>query len=691
MKHLTFFLLIIFSCLLTTSDSYALPKTASANGNWNSTATWGGQEIPTSSDDVTINEGIKVTVTADAFCNSLAFTAGATSNSTVSINSGIILTVSGAITIQRAKTGITNILTVGAGTLNAGSINFIDGAAGGKHLLKISTGTVNVSGDVTQHIGADISFSDVGTLNLGGEIFNSGFGTLTTHEGCTINYNGTKDQIVQNFLYENLVISGTGTKTLAQDVTIQGNLKIENGAALFVGNNNYGLVLHGDFTNNGTLIYGTGTVEFVGTSGHVLGGNTATTFYNLIVYDTAGVTLGNNEIVGDTLKFIYGKIKTGTNTLTLGTSISSLGLLIPSELPSSPYIIGNFERWFPNTTNSGMVWFPVGTATSYRPAGIQFTSASSGGKILVAGYNTDPGTNNIISNLIDGTYTIDRYSKEAWWQVTPTGLTGGTYNISLGAYNISGVSPSNLKWLRVLKRADANSDWGFQGVHANAYGIQSQPIVNRTGLSEFSQFGIGGNSTDGNVLNDSPLPVSLASFTSNVFGRNINLKWLTISEINNSGFDIERKGFSGEFVKVGFVQGKGTVSTPSSYEFSDRNLISGKYSYRLKQIDNNGNFEYYSLNGDVVVGVPSKFDLSQNYPNPFNPSTKINFDMPKDGLVSLKIYDMLGREVATLVNEIRTAGYYTVDFNASSLSSGIYFYRINAGEFTSVKKMVVLK
>lgn len=191
---------------------------------------------------------------------------------------------------------------------------------------------------------------------------------------------------------------------------------------------------------------------------------------------------------------------------------------------------------------------------------------------------------------------------------------------------------------------------------------------------------------------DVPLPVSLSSFNSSVNKNAINLYWKTASEVNNKEFQVERKfNITADWTKVATLQGKGNSSVPVEYSFIDRNLSSGKYSYRLKQIDNNGNFEYYSLNGDVVVGVPAKFDLSQNYPNPFNPMTKINFDLPKDGLVSLKIFDMLGREVSTLVNEIRKAGYYIVEFNASNLSSGVYFYRITAGEFSSVKKMIVLK
>ena len=192
--------------------------------------------------------------------------------------------------------------------------------------------------------------------------------------------------------------------------------------------------------------------------------------------------------------------------------------------------------------------------------------------------------------------------------------------------------------------------------------------------------------------NDVTNPVELSSFVSNVTGRDVTLNWATATEINNAGFDIERKNNNSEaWSKIGNVTGNGTISTPQDYTFTDRGLSSGKYKYRLKQIDFNGNFEYFNLSNEVGVGVPEKYSLSQNYPNPFNPTTKIGYDMPTDGKVSLRIFDMSGKEVASLINEVQTAGYYTINFNASNLSSGVYFYSISAGNFTATKKMMLLK
>ncbi len=188
-----------------------------------------------------------------------------------------------------------------------------------------------------------------------------------------------------------------------------------------------------------------------------------------------------------------------------------------------------------------------------------------------------------------------------------------------------------------------------------------------------------------------PLPVELASFTHTVSGSDVTLNWVTSSEINNAGFDIERSVFENNWTKIGHAEGHGTTSELTSYSFTDKGLRSGSYSYRLKQIDFNGNFTYYNLNSEVNVGAPESYSLSQNFPNPFNPTTTIEFTIPEDGFTALTVYDMSGKEVSRLVNEFKSAGFYKVNFNAASLSSGNYIYRLESGKFSQVKKMILVK
>lgn len=189
-------------------------------------------------------------------------------------------------------------------------------------------------------------------------------------------------------------------------------------------------------------------------------------------------------------------------------------------------------------------------------------------------------------------------------------------------------------------------------------------------------------------------PVELTAFSGTVIKRDVHLSWATGTEINNKGFEIERADVNSPahgYIKIGYVNGKGNSNTQTKYSFNDLKLKTGKYNYRLKQIDLNGSYTYYNLPGEVEISLPKSFSLSQNYPNPFNPLTKIDFDLPYDCSVSIKIYDISGREIKILLNEKKTAGYYTLDFNSGSISSGVYFYRIVADNYKEVKKMLVIK
>ncbi|MCH7963381.1 MAG: T9SS type A sorting domain-containing protein [Bacteroidetes bacterium] len=191
--------------------------------------------------------------------------------------------------------------------------------------------------------------------------------------------------------------------------------------------------------------------------------------------------------------------------------------------------------------------------------------------------------------------------------------------------------------------------------------------------------------------NITPTPVELVYFAGNLNGNNVELRWRTETEINNYGFDIERTKDNSDWLTIGFIEGHGNSNSPKQYNFSDDDINqSGTYYYRLKQIDNDGTYEYSDVIS-VEVGVPNNFYLSQNYPNPFNPETRIDFTLPEKQLVSLRIYNTLGEIVEELVNEEREAGSYSVIFNASRLPSGVYIYRLQTSSFAANKKMTLLK
>jgi len=185
-----------------------------------------------------------------------------------------------------------------------------------------------------------------------------------------------------------------------------------------------------------------------------------------------------------------------------------------------------------------------------------------------------------------------------------------------------------------------------------------------------------------------PIPVELASFTASVIGNKVKLQWSTATETNNRGFEIQRGVNNRDLVTIGFVQGNGTTTEQSSYSYTDDAEAIGTVYYRLKQIDFSGSYDYSKV---VEVTQVVSYALSQNYPNPFNPTTTISYSIPQNALVTLKVYDVLGSEVAELVNGQVEAGVHKVNFNAYNLNSGIYFYTIKAGNFSETKKLMLVK
>jgi len=199
-----------------------------------------------------------------------------------------------------------------------------------------------------------------------------------------------------------------------------------------------------------------------------------------------------------------------------------------------------------------------------------------------------------------------------------------------------------------------------------------------------------GNFTIARITADDPVPVELTSFTASVSGNNVLLQWTTATELNNYGFEVERKTENSSYEVVGFVTGSGSTTEPRSYIYTDVKVPDGKYLYRLRQMDFNGTFSF-SYEVEVEVNSPAVYALDQNYPNPFNPSTTINFSIAEASVVKIAVYNLLGQEVAVLINEFKEAGPHTITFDASELTSGAYFYTIETPQFKQTRKMLLAK
>jgi len=237
-----------------------------------------------------------------------------------------------------------------------------------------------------------------------------------------------------------------------------------------------------------------------------------------------------------------------------------------------------------------------------------------------------------------------------------------------------------------------STDIGVSENSSTPIGQSLQLSGNGTQYSDFT-WNSPAPETKGTQNNNQALPVELTTFSASIVNNSVELKWQTATEVNNYGFYVERKSSFAKapWKELGFVNGHGNSNSPKEYSFIDKTAgSSGKYFYRLKQVDVDGQFEY-SPEIEVAIGAPAKFELSQNYPNPFNPTTNIKFALPEAGNVKLAVYNLLGQKVADLVNRSMEAGFHNITFNGSNLTSGIYIYRLEAGNNVMIRKMQLVK
>jgi photosystem II stability/assembly factor-like uncharacterized protein len=335
---------------------------------------------------------------------------------------------------------------------------------------------------------------------------------------------------------------------------------------------------------------------------------------------------------------------------------------------------------FMHTTDGGNNWSEQTIAASFDYYDIFFMNSNTG---WVVGEDLNLPHHSSIFNTTDGGVA---------WNETSLGtdeiLTGIVFTDELKGWAI-GNDWGNGNIGIIYRTTDGGSNWTY----ANIPSINSLAAVyfyNNT-----AGWAVGHLGTIVATVN--PTPVELTSFIAIADNNNVTLNWKTATETNNSGFEVQRSDFRSQgpenfdWEKIGFIEGNGTSTNENDYSFADKNLETGNYSYRLIQIDFDGTKNNSDIVNVEVNSLPTQYSLKQNYPNPFNPTTKIEYSIPETGNVTLKVYNAIGEEVTTLVDNFETAGAYSVNFNASSLASGIYFYRIESGGFTEVHKMILLK
>ena len=308
----------------------------------------------------------------------------------------------------------------------------------------------------------------------------------------------------------------------------------------------------------------------------------------------------------------------------------------------------------------------------------------------------------------DGLFTghfLDQYT--GWVSIYGAGVVHGfiLYTTNGGIDWSFGEGPPTASSIYFV---DANNGWavGHQsmGNESNTYNsidggrnwiAQTQITLGTLNSVYFTDINNGWAVGEGGAIlhttnGGNPVPVELTSFTATANGKEVTLNWSTATELNNQGFEVQRKFCSNEFVTVGSVKGHGTTTSPNNYTYVDKLTDAGKYFYRLKQIDFGGRYEY-SQTVEINWSPFTSYELNQNFPNPLNPSTTIGFVIMEKGNVRLSVLNILGEEIKVLLNEEKEAGYHSIDFNGIDLPSSVYFYRIQAGNFIDTKKMILLK
>jgi hypothetical protein len=570
-----------------------------------------------------------------------------TNNSNAACNTnlyGIIIYATGTVNINDNTIGSTT--TAGSITANSASTSvyqYVDGiySLGDLSTINISDNTIaNMTNGTTYgEIISGIYITGTGAYTItGNTIRDLNSVTLSAIYGIYMNNTGTSGQTISgNTIYNLSASSASFTGSIYGLYYATGT----SGTQIISGNFIYGFSLNSNVSNS--TFYGirisSGSASY---SNNIisLGGNTKTTIYGI---HENGAASNNNNLYFNTV-YIYGNLASGV------------------------------------TNNSYNLYSAVNTNTrDFRDNIFYNVRSTTGGTNLhyAAYFNYSTSTNLLIDYndyYVSGTGSVLGYyggAKTTLPIVTGQDAHSLNFDPLFTLTDAGGTSPGDFK--------STNNNLKGKGVAISGYS------------TDFSGYARPNPPSLGGIENDNPLPVNLYLFTYNVSGKNVVLKWATSSEQNNAEFKVERKTFTGDWVEIGFVKGTGTVNTATTYSFEDKNLKTGKYNYRLKQIDNNGNYMYFDLNGIVEVGVPIKFELSQNYPNPFNPVTKIRYELPKSGYVKLVIFDILGRKMETLVNENQTSGIYEVKFDASKYTSGVYFCKLTAGDFSGIKKMLLVK
>lgn len=678
----------ILFAVLSLSSLAQITSNGTGGGDWNTAATWAGGVVPTSLDNVTILSGDSVSLAASGSCAQLtmngtaklAINIAAVSIPGTSWNLSSTSTVyfNGPTTVQTGPT-YGNLFymtssTGGVSTTSPASLtingNFVITTGTFRGISAVSgTVTHTVAGDVTIGPGASARMSTVNssnataancTWNISGNVTMTGAAStnrIILHESAgphngtaTININGNLTVSTSSQVQYRSSTSAT-SGTSAGTVNVKGNVTMNGIISSSSGGTGY---------NQQFNLNGSSGQQYTGVFPNAFpSGQTMT----LTVNNPAGVTMNSAATVNAnvTLALTSGKLTTtNTNLVTVGATGAVSGG------STSSFIDGPLA--FTWSTSTATKTYPLGKGSAYRPLEIALTTPTSP-VIRAELFNSNPG----------GTSALDRISVGRYYQtslISGTAASGGTVKITYGGDD--GVQAFST--LVVAQSSTVNGTYSTLGNNASdATSVTSASYNPSNG--DFLVLG----STSLNTL-----PVEMSSFSAQAVRGGVVLHWSTATEVNNNGFEIQKLD-NGGWSTIGSVQGAGTSNVRHEYTFTD-NAAKGAASYRLKQTDRDGAVTYSAVVEARSERTATEYGLTQNYPNPFNPSTTMSFTLGHTENAVVKVYDIIGKEVATLFNGVAQADQiYTVRFDAKHLASSVYYYSLHAASRHEVKRMLLVK
>lgn len=534
------------------------------------------------------------------------------------------------------------------------------------------SGSLNMGANDNTNHKINVLYCDA--VGAGNEVF-TGFGTPVFYG--TVDYGGNGAQEIIGATFYNLKInndaSASNTKKLLGNILVNNDLTITKGT-FDVNTSNFDVDIKGHWQNNGgTFNARSGVVFFSGANNQNIKTN-AQNFYALMNTNSSSLTLQSNATVKFSLSLDGAKIvTTASYYLEIGTDVANRG----SVSRTSGCIYGNCKRWFNNSTNSGSSsgLFPIGGSSVYRPFLLEYTGApTAGGNVLLTFVESTPGTSGLPYD--DAGQVVDLIWGIGYWQATATTIAGGTYTATL--YDYSGLTPDDDTKLRVSKRTNSSNPWAASGTHGTT---SATPIsVSRTGLSGFSDFGIG------RKVSENSLPVKLINFHANCDVNFVNLKWATASENNNDYFIVEKSNDLNLWSVVDIIKGQGNSNSVNEYSISDNTLFDRFNYYRLKQVDYNGDFTYFPI---ISVECESSIieDLKiTNNTDADNIILNINNLQGED--VTIYLIDNIGRYVSNARFRIDNNNY-SYQISKSSMGNGIYHLVIMTSNIIFPSKLII--